>query len=87
VLLASGSGRRGLRHEIVARLRRFTPYMLPRNSDHTLRRLAAPRRLSIEADERGYPIAVFRERGQRWLRVRSIQDRWRIDDCWWQVET
>jgi hypothetical protein len=40
----------------------------------------------LEPDERGHPRAVFRERGQRWIRVASIQDRWRIDDCWWQVE-
>jgi hypothetical protein len=53
----------------------------------TLRPLGAPRRISVQPDERGRPRAVFRERGQRWIRVASIQDRWRIDDCWWQVET
>lgn len=62
--------------------------MPPRKqSTETLRQLGAPRRVSVEADERGRPLAVFRERAQRWIRVRQIQDRWRIDDCWWQVET
>src|SRR5690242_2336268 len=61
--------------------------MKPRTpADHTLRQLGAPRRVSVEPDERGHPRAVFRERAQRWIRVASIQDRWRIDDCWWQVE-
>lgn len=53
------------------------PPQLP--PDQTLRQLGQPRRISVEADERGYPLTVFRERGQRWLRVRSVQDRWRVD--------
>jgi hypothetical protein len=49
----------------------------------SLRQLGAPKRISVEPDERGRPRAVFRERGQRWIRVASIQDFWRIDDEWW----
>lgn len=61
--------------------------MPPRSPDQTLRQLGAPRRIRVRADDRGRPIAVFRDRGQRWIDVAQIQDRWRIDDCWWQVET
>lgn len=58
-----------------------------RPPDQTLRQLGAPRRIRVRADDRGYPSAVFRERGQLWIDVAQVQDRWRIDDCWWQVET
>jgi hypothetical protein len=62
--------------------------MPPRSSDQreTLRQLGAPKRISVEVGERGRPRAVFRERWQRWIRVASIQDKWRIDDAWWQHE-
>lgn len=54
-------------------------------ADTTLRQLGAPKRISVESDERGFPLAVFRERGQLWLRVEQVQDRWRIDDEWWSI--
>ena len=49
---------------------------------HRLRPLAQPRRLPVEADERGHPRAVTFEGARR--AVTSVQDRWRIDDEWWR---
>ena len=40
--------------------------------------------LAVEADGRGWPVAVLWQGTYR--RVRVIHDTWRIDDEWWRDE-
>jgi hypothetical protein len=46
-----------------------------------LRRLNAPRRVELRVDGAGLPNAV--RRGERWLAVEELLDRYRTDDRWW----
>ena len=50
----------------------FTPY----------RRLNEPESFFVSEDSSGLPITVGRGK----LKVKSIEDRWRIDDEWWRQE-
>ncbi len=53
-----------------------------------LRPLNQPRRIRVEVDARGYPIAVAgsaRIRRHSGSRVAEVLDRWRIDDEWWRA--
>lgn len=49
---------------------------------HRLRPLAEPRRIHVEADGQGAPLAVMFEGVMQ--PVAAVQDRWRIDDEWWR---
>lgn len=51
---------------------------------HTVRRLASPQRLEVEADAYGTPRRV-RDRGL-WRVVAQVQERWRTEDRWWTEE-
>jgi hypothetical protein len=42
-----------------------------------------PEAVGVEEDATGEPAAVRAERNQT---VKSIEDRWRIDDEWWRSE-
>jgi len=53
-------------------------------SNNTLRSLNIPRPIRVQADARGRPVAIDRER-QR-VSVEQIEDRWRIDDEWWRSD-
>jgi len=46
------------------------------------RPLNRPRPVRVEADEQGWPIAVYLS-GQRYT-VESVLETWRIDDEWWR---
>ena len=50
-----------------------------------LRPLSPPRPIRVQADERGYPLAVG-GRGRSFIAVQEVVDRWRIDDEWWRKE-
>ena len=51
-----------------------------------LRPLNRPRPIRVEADDRGYPVALgLRGRGKG-VAVAEIMDRWRIDDEWWREQ-
>ena len=41
-----------------------------------------PKPIAVETDKENRPIGV---RMGQWVRVMSIQDRWRIDDEWWRA--
>jgi hypothetical protein len=47
----------------------------------SIRSINQPHPLSVEADDRGLPLAVMRLEPRR---VAAIQDVWRIDDEWWR---
>jgi len=47
----------------------------------TLRRLNAPRRVELRAGADGVPNAL--RRGEAWLTVVEVLDRYRTDDRWW----
>ncbi len=49
---------------------------------HRLRPLAGPRLLRVDLDEHALPSGIVFEGSMRC--VKSIQDRWRIDDEWWR---
>lgn len=59
-----------------------------------LRPLSVPRPLHVDADGRGWPVAVgiggwglgVRGDESRGVPVLEILDRWRIDDEWWRKE-
>jgi len=50
-----------------------------------LKSLNRPRRVQVEADETGEPLAVHLS-GRR-LAIESIVESWRIDDEWWRDKT
>jgi hypothetical protein len=49
----------------------------------TLKPVNLPELLRVEEDSSGLPLAVRTSRRQA---VKTIEDRWRIDDEWWRSE-
>jgi hypothetical protein len=45
--------------------------------------LQLPRRLEVETNPVGVPLAVRGRRG--WVRVEALREEWRIDEDWWRV--
>jgi hypothetical protein len=53
----------------------------------THRPVNAPEPVKVEEDASGLPAAVGGKRRPFQGRVADIEDRWRLDDVWWRVET
>jgi len=55
-----------------------------RNNVDRLRALNVQQQVKVDLDDRGVPVVVTRETGDR-KRVESIGETWRIDDEWWRL--
>ena len=55
-----------------------------RNNADRLRALNVQQQVKVDLDDRGVPVVVTRETGDR-KRVESIGETWRIDDEWWRL--
>jgi hypothetical protein len=53
---------------------------------HSLRALNLPSRLTVVADEHGFPLTVRRAAWPGPRTVTRVQDVWRIDDEWWREQ-
>ena len=53
------------------------------NGIGALRPLKQPRPLDVKTKDDGLPSSM-NLRGQ-WVKVKAVEDRWRIDDEWWRI--